>query len=399
MTSGRHVQTWTGLALFSYGFRPFFLLGALWAAIAMVLWVYMLAGYSPLATRFDPTSWHAHEFLFGYLGAVMAGFLLTAVPNWTGRAPTMGWPLVVLVGLWLLGRLAIGLSLYIPMMIVAIVDLAFPMVLGGTILREIIAGKNWRNLIVLALLAGFTLANLIFHIEAAVDDYPAQGIGFRSGLAASLMMIGLIGGRIIPSFTRNWLAKAGYVARPTPPMQRFDQVVLLVTLAGLITWVFAADHILTGLFLLLLAGLHFLRQIRWKGHLTVSDPLILILHVAYGFFPLGALIAGLAILMPDIFNKAASQHIWMAGAIGLMTLAVMTRATLGHTGQALRAGAGTTALYLAIVAAVITRLMADFFPAHAMEFYQASAALWIAAFTGFALIFGGPLLRKRTRQS
>lgn len=392
------MRAWSGPSLFSYGFRPFFLLGALWAALAMILWISILSGYSPLATRFDPTSWHAHEFLFGYLSAVMAGFLLTAVPNWTGRAPIMGWPLVGLVGLWLLGRLAIGLSLFFPAMMVAILDLAFPIVLGGLILREIIAGKNWRNLIVLVLLAAFTIANLTFHIEAAGDQYPAQGVGLRSGLASAVMMIALIGGRIIPSFTRNWLTKTGHDARPSPPMQGFDKVVLLVTLIGLFTWTLAPHQILTGLILLLLALLHLLRLARWKGHLTVSEPLILILHVAYGFFPLGALVAGLAVLVPDIFSKAASQHIWMAGVIGLMTLAVMSRATLGHTGQALRAGVGTTALYLAIIGAVITRLMADIFPEQAMAFYQASAFLWIAAFAGFALIFGGPLLRPKANQ-
>lgn len=391
------MRAWTGPAIFSYGFRPFFLLGALWAAFAMVLWIGMLSGHAPLATRFDPTSWHAHEFLFGYLSAVMAGFLLTAVPNWTGRSPIMGWPLVGLVGLWLLGRLAIGISLFLPTVIVAILDLSFTIALGGIILREIIAGKNWRNLIVLALLGAFTITNLIFHVEAAVGEYPAQGIGLRSGLASALMMIALIGGRIIPSFTHNWLSKTGHDARPSRPMQSFDKAVLLVTLVGLVSWIAAPNHILTGLFLLCLAGLHFLRLIRWKGHLTISDPLILILHVAYGFFPLGALVAGLAILVPDIITKAASQHIWMAGTIGLMTMAVMTRATLGHTGQAMRAGAGTTALYLAIVSAVVARLMADIFPLQAMAFYQVSAFLWIAAFAGFSLIYGGPLLRPKAK--
>ena len=217
MTTSEQIRQWRGPALFSYGFRPFFLFDALWAALAMVLWIMTLAGLLTLPTRLDPVSWHAHEFLFGYLGAIIAGFLLTAVPNWTGRLPVVGWKLAALFGLWALGRVTMALSAFLPVGIPEAIDLLFPVALGAMILREIIAGKNWKNLVVLGMLSVFTLANLVFHIEAEQGAFAAQGIGMRLGIASVLLMISVIGGRIIPSFTRNWMVKMGTggPARPT----------------------------------------------------------------------------------------------------------------------------------------------------------------------------------------
>lgn len=169
----------TGPAILTYGFRPFFLGAAVWAALAMALWVATLSGHLTLPTAFDPVSWHAREFLFGYLGAVVAGFLLTAVPNWTGRLPLIGWPLGALFALWLAGRLAIAASLYLSPLAVAAADLSLPVVLGTVIAREIVAGKNWRNLMVLGMLAVFAVGNAIFHWEAA------RGVSRRRGTACA----------------------------------------------------------------------------------------------------------------------------------------------------------------------------------------------------------------------
>ena len=169
--------------ILSYGFRPFFFGASVWAALAMALWVPMLSGHLNLPTAFDPVSWHAHEFMFGYLGAVMAGFLLTAVPNWTGSLPLVGWPLAGLVALWVIGRVAVAVSAHLPTLSVALADLAFPAALAGFLAREILAGRNWKNLPVLALLTGWAVANALFHWEATQGGAPAQGIGLRIGLA------------------------------------------------------------------------------------------------------------------------------------------------------------------------------------------------------------------------
>ncbi|WP_282059316.1 NnrS family protein [Roseobacter litoralis] len=398
-TTSQLSREWQGPGVFSYGFRPFFLFGAVWAAMAMVLWVLMLSGYFALPTRLDPPSWHAHELLFGYLGAIIAGFLLTAVPNWTGRLPIVGWPLAGLFGLWAIGRAVMAASALLPLGVAEFVDLLFPIALCGVILREIIAGKNWRNLVVLAMLVVFTLANLLFHLEAARGEIAAQGVGARIGVSSVIMMIAVIGGRVIPSFTRNWLVRQKAERLPTPPMQGFDKAVLLITVLGLCCWVAAPDHRVTGGALLLMGALHLVRLVRWQGAQTFGEPLLLVLHLGYVFVPVGAFIAGVSILFSDAMLAVAALHLWMAGGFGLMTLAMMTRATLGHTGQELTAGAGTVAIYLALIGSVFARIAGAFWVGSATTLYALSGVLWIGAFLGFAFIYGPALMKSKPARS
>jgi uncharacterized protein involved in response to NO len=392
-TTAAQIRAWTGPAILTYGFRPFFFGGALWAALSMALWVPMLSGHLVLPSAFDPVSWHAHEFLFGYLGAVIAGFLLTAVPNWTGRLPIVGWPLGGLFALWVVGRIAVATSVHLPPSVVAVADLAFLVMLAAVLAREIVAGRNWRNLIVLAMLAVFILGNGLFHWEAARGGFAAQGAGLRLGLGASIMMIAVIGGRIVPSFTRNWLVKQVGTVLPVPPMQRFDNSALLTLLGALLLWVAAPMLALTGAALGVAAALHAWRLVRWQGQRTLSEPLVAVLHVGYGFVPLGALALAVEILVPGSVGMAGAQHLWMAGAIGLMTLAVMTRATLGHTGQALSAGAGTVTIYAALAVSVLARVAAGLWPAFAGPLHVIAGVGWIVAFGGFAGVYGTLLLR------
>lgn len=387
------MRAWTGPAILAYGFRPFFFGAAVWAALAMAVWVPMLSGLVAVPTAFDPISWHAHEFLFGYLGAIVAGFLLTAVPNWTGRLPIVGWPLGGLAVLWLAGRVAVMVSAVLPPLVVAAVDLAFPVILAVVIAREIVAGKNWRNLIVLGMLAVFAIGNASFHWEAAGGAYAAQGMGLRIGLGAGVMMIAVIGGRIVPSFTRNWLVKRGPGRLPTPPMQYFDKIALLVLLVALVLWVVLPVHPVSGAALALAGILHLIRLTRWAGHRTFAEPLVTVLHVGYLFLPVGAVGLGAEILVPGTIGMAAAQHLWMGGAIGLMTLAVMTRATLGHTGQPLSAGAGSVAIYTALVLAVVLRFAAGVWQADAPTLHMVSGLSWLCAFVGFLIIYGPLLLR------
>ena len=391
-TTATQMRAWRGPAILTFGFRPFFFGGAVWAALAMVLWVPMLSGAITLPTAFDPVSWHAHEFLFGYLSAVFAGFLLTAVPNWTGRLPIVGWPLGALAALWLAGRIAVAFSTMLPPLAVAIIDLAMPVTLGIVLAREIIAGKNWGNLIVLAMLSVFVLANALFHWEAANGAYAAQGYGLRLGLGAGVMMVAVVGGRIVPSFTRNWLSKRGPGRLPTPPMRRFDKAALLLLVAAILLWVVLPDHPLTGLALLVAGVAHIGRLTRWAGYRTASEPLVAVLHIAYAFVPIGTLAIGAEILWPgSIGTPAAAQHFWMAGTLGLMTLAVMTRATLGHTGQPLAAGPATIGIYAAVIVSVLARVGAGVWPSAATWLYDLAGLAWIVAFGGLRL----PAAKKR----
>lgn len=391
-TTAEQMRRWTGPALFSFGFRPFFLLAGLWATIAMILWIGLLAGGVTLPTQFDPVTWHVHEFLFGYLSAVIAGFLLTSVPNWTGRLPVVGWSLAWLSSLWILGRVVVALSVLLPKTVVAIVDSAFLFTLCALTLREIIAGKKWGNLPVVAIVAILILANLVFHIEAAQYGLASQGYGIRIGLSAVLVLVMLIGGKITPSFTRNWLVKHGDTVMPTPPMQRFDKATLVASIVTLAIWTLAPHNSGVGLALIGLGVLHSLRLARWKGHRTLQDPLVWVLHAAYAFVPLGAFINGMSILHPAFMSQAAALHIWTAGAIGLMTLGVMTRASLGHSGRALHVGVGTTVLYVAIIASTFLRLAAEVFSTLRMPLLEATALFWIVGFGGFAVIYGRLLM-------
>jgi len=391
--TAERMRAWRGPAILTYGFRPFFFGATVWAALAMLLWVPMLSGRVVLPSAFDPVSWHAHEFLYGYLGAVIAGFLFTAVPNWTGRLPIVGWPLGALAALWVAGRVVVTVSAGLPPPVVAAVDLAFPGTIVLIILREIVAGKNWRNLIVLGMLCIFLLGNAIFHWEAEQGEYAAQGYGLRLGLGAGIMMIAVIGGRIVPSFTRNWLVRRGPGRLPVPPMQRFDKVALLGLMVALLAWVVAPYQPASGLALVIAGLLHLIRLARWAGERTLAEPLVTVLHAGYAFLPLGALVLGAEILITGAMGMAAAQHLWMTGAIGLMTLAVMTRATLGHTGQALSAGAGTVGIYTALVLAVLARVGAGIWPEQAVWLHGLSGLGWVAAFGGFALVYGRLLLR------
>ena len=392
-TTAEQMRAWRGPTVLSFGFRPFFLMAGIWAAFAMTIWIFMLAGRLELPTHFDPVSWHAHELLFGYLAAVIAGFLLTAVPNWTGRLPIVGWPLGLLAVLWLAGRIAVASSTWLPVLVVAMIDCAFLAALMIAIGREILAGGNWRNLPVLALLGLLLADNALFHY-AGVSQSAASQMGMRLGVAVAVMLISLIGGRIVPSFTRNWLVKHGHSARPDP-FGVLDRFTMLIFGLALLVWVVAPQSLAAGSMLLLAGMMQGWRLLRWAGLQTLEEPLVWVLHAGYAFVPLGAVILGLAILWEDILLVQAAQHLWMAGAIGLMTLAVMSRATLGHTGRELTAGPGTTTVYLSLIGSVFLRLAAGASPQLTTELYQFSGLLWVTAYLGFAVIYSPMLMRPR----
>lgn len=384
------------IAFLENGFRPFFLGAGIWATLSMVLWIAIWTGHFALPAGMDPVSWHAHEFLFGYAGAVIAGFLLTAVPNWTGRLPTTGWPLAGLFTVWIAGRLAMLLLQGDWPVTTAIVDVAFPALLGILMAREILASRNRKNLPVLAIFAVMTAGNVLYHVELAGNGFAAGGAGGRIALSAVVMLIALIGGRIVPSFTRNWLARRDAAHLPAPT-GRFDAAALLVLGAALAAWSAFPEAEATGILLFLAGIANLVRLARWQGIRTGAEPLVWVLHAGYAFVPLGAIAAGCSVLFPDAAQFASPLHLWLAGAIGLMTLAVMTRASLGHTGRDLHAGAATTAIYLLVTGSILARFAAGFLPAVAGDLIAVSAMLWIAGFGCFTLTYGPMLCRRRQR--
>ncbi|MBK8210561.1 MAG: NnrS family protein [Rhodospirillales bacterium] len=381
-----------GPALLAYGFRPFFLAAGVAAALALALWLIALAGGPALPTAFAPAVWHAHEMLFGFATAAIAGFLLTAIPNWTGRLPVQGNPLLLLVLLWLAGRLAIAVSAIIGLWPAAAIDLAFLAALLFVIVRELVAGNNRRNLPIAFVLALLLAANGLTHAEAAGLGVP-DGCGWRLAIAVIVFLIALIGGRIVPSFTRNWLTKNRPKDPPPSPSGRFDQASLAATVVGLAAWVVLPQTPLAAALAAVAAIVNAVRLLRWQGHRTLADPLLLVLHVGYAWVPIG--LALLALNQAGLLPETAAIHGFTAGAIGTMTLAVMTRATLGHTGRNLRAGHGTNSIFVLVTAAATTRVLATLLPDYWEPLMWISGSAWIAAFAGFVAIYGPMLIRPR----
>jgi len=376
-------------AILTQGFRPFFLAAALWSAAALALWIVMLvAGVAP-PSRFDPLSWHIHEMLFGFVMAAIAGFLLTAIPNWTRRLPVSGAPLAVLAALWLLGRIACLVSSLAPAWLAIAADLSFPALLVGVAAREIVAGKNWRNLPMLAPVIVLGIANLLMHLDADGVAVPS-GLGWRLGLAAVIVLISVVAGRIVPSFTRNWLAKRAGADLPAAVHKSIDRGALGALHASLFAWALFPTFRAIGLVLLLGAALNFWRLLRWRGRATAAEPLLFVLHIGYAWLVLGAALLGLSMLDADL-PQSAAIHALTAGAIGTMILAVMTRATRGHTGRNLSADRVTRLIFLLVTLAATVRVAASLFPAWTMPLLIVSACFWIAAFGGFVLSYG-PML-------
>ena len=390
MATMQKLRAYQGPALFSHGFRPFFFFGAIYAGAMVPLWLAIFAGDVTLPSVLAPRDWHVHEMLFGYVAAVIAGFLLTAVPNWTGRLPIQGTPLMILFSAWLAGRLAVTFSAFIGWEIALAIDAVFLLLLAAAAAREIVAGRKWNNLKVVGIISLLAAANVAFHVEAhfgGVAEYST-----RIGVGLVVTLVCLIGGRIVPSFTRNWLARREAGRLPVP-FNRFDAITMAAGVCAMIVWIVTPSGRFTAAILGVAGVLHIVRLARWAGDRTISDRLVLILHIAYAFVPAGFLLAALAAL--DIVAPSAGIHAWTGGAIGSMTIAVMTRASLGHTGQALSASIATQLVYASIVIAALARVCAALEPTHSVPLLTVAGVAWAVAFLGFALVYAPLLCRVR----
>jgi len=385
---------WSGWPLFSQGFRPFFLLGALWAIGAILIWMHRYAGILEMPTVFDATAWHSHEMIFGYGCAVLCGFLLTAIPNWTGRLPLHGWPLIVLTALWIAGRAVLALPPSLPAAATAAIDLSFLAALLAVAAREIISGRNWRNLPLLLVLAVLLAANAMVHAGQAGWVAGGDAMGIRLALTAFASVIALVGGRIVPSFTRNWMVRMK-MSRLPAPFARFDKLALIAMVVAMLSWTASPDHVATGALCLAAAAIHLVRLARWRGWATWHDPLVAVLHLGYVWLPVSLALLGLSALGEGLMLPTAGIHALTAGAIGTMTLAVMSRAIPGHTGGALRAGPLSTAVFAFVTAAAIVRVATAWFPEAQITLLMVSASLWELAFLGFLAVHARALLRAR----
>jgi uncharacterized protein involved in response to NO len=378
------------IALLSAGFRPFFFLAAVWAAAAVPLWLAAYVHGYALQGPLPALLWHGHELVFCFGAAAVAGFLLTAIPNWTGRMPLRGAPLAVVAAVWLAGRAAMLASGAIGAPLAAVADLAFLALLIAVVARELVAWRNWRNLPILAALSLLFTGNALVHLHAIGIAYTAA-VGNRLGVATLLLLIALVGGRIVPSFTRNWLARERPGGALPAAWNAVDRIALAWAVAGLGVWAVAPD-LAVAPWLEAGAGVALaIRLSRWRGLATLREPLLFVLHAGYGWLALGLLLLGANALVEGGLGSAA-LHALTVGAIGTMTLAVMTRASLGHTGRPLRADGATLACYVLITLAALLRVAAPLGGSHAVVVTSLAGVAWTAAFATFAVHYGRILL-------
>lgn len=370
------------------GFRPFFLLAAVSASMLLPLWILHLEGFLNLGGRYGAVGWHAHEMIFGYTVAVIAGFLLTAVRNWTRLPTASGGRLAALIGLWLAGRLVMLGAGFLPTIAVVIVDVAFLPLLAASLIPSLWRAQAWRNLTLIGLIGVLALANIEVHLEALKMMPVGAQLGQRLSLAAIVMMMVVVGGRVIPAFTRN--------ALPQLDVRNWvwvDRLAIVLTLGYLISVLLPFSARVPGL-LALAAGVTIaVRMLPWRSFGTRAVPILWVLHLGYAWIAIGLALFGAAMLIPGI-PVSAGIHALGVGAIGILTLGMMSRVALGHTGRALVVHSPIVWAYGLVTLAAATRVTAAFFPALFMLLIVAGFA-WAIAFAIFAAVYWPILVRPR----
>jgi len=380
ISQDRHYQ---GPAFWSYGFRPFFMSAGVFAAVAIPIWVLMITGTENMVFHYAPRDWHVHEMVFGFLASVITGFLLTAMPNWTERPPLRGLPLMLLWAIWLVGRLASTAPWFSPL-VSALGDSVFLVIVAGIVWREILAAKAWDRLPMGALISLFASANLVFH--GLFLNHAATDVAERMALVLIMVLLALIGGKITPGFTEDFFIQEGVSKQPAP-FSRFDGFsVLVVGLAGLV-WMINLGAGVTGGTFVAAGVIHLIRLRRWYGWLTWREPLVLIMHVGYGWLAMSFLILGGAILGVGMHVEEA-VHALTTGAVGVMTLAVMTRASLGHTGRIKHAGPLTVLIYLLVNLGAMLRVFGPSLTLSGDVIIGVAAGCWSGAYLLFVVGYG-----------
>lgn len=382
----------------SYGFRPFFLLAGIYAVVPMLAWIawYWMAADGAVATvpgSFPAHIWHGHEMLLGFTAAVVAGFFLTAMPNWTGREPVHGPLLGALVAVWLAGRLAMWSTGFLPSIVVAALDLAFIPFLAVLVIRTLSGGWSKRNVIFMPILLALFVGNLMVHWDSGGET---ASRGLMLGLNALTLLMVIIGGRVVPAFTTNALQRRGEVELPRswPMVDKASILLVAVTLIVEAVWPHGQA---TAIAAAGAAVANLVRFCGWRGTKVLNEPILWIVHLGYAWLIVGlaakAMAAGGLWLAPT-----AAQHALTVGAIGSLTLGVMSRAALGHTGRRLAVAPAVVVAYLLVTAAAIVRVGGALaLPGHPAGVAATAGGLWILAFLIFAAVYAPILVGPRRR--
>jgi uncharacterized protein involved in response to NO len=382
-----------GFALLSYGFRPFFLAGGAYALVMIPWWMYRFAHGGASFGGLPPMYWHAHEMIYGFVMAAIAGFLLTAVPSWTGERGFAGPPLIVAVTLWLAGRVVMSLAGDMPFWLLAAAELALVPWLIGLLAPPILRTRN-RNLPLLAVLLVLWLIDAAFIASQWRVDAALAGGSARLAIDFVLILITVIGGRIVPAFTANALRRRG--GEPNLVTRTWlEYVVIGLMVAIALVDVFAPNGVASGVLAALAALAHAGRMSGWRSFRTGGEPILWIMHVAYAWLPLGLALKACA-LLGDAAWASKWLHALATGAMATMILAVMTRTALGHTGRPLVVARAIAVAYLLLTCTALLRTFGvALFPAHYLLTLELSALTWMACFGIFLVVYAPILWRPR----
>ena len=380
-----------GLALFNYGFRPFFLAAGLFAVLSVGVWLLQYAGHADLGLASAPALWHAHEMLFGYSMAAVAGFFLTVVPNWTRAKAQKGPVLMILAVLWLLGRVAMWSQAVLPYGLVMIVDMSFLVTLSAVVVRPLLDPQHRRQVVFVPILLSLIAANAMMHLDVLGFSLLGVDWGLRGamlGLDATIVLIAVMGGRVTPSFTSSFIGHAD----PSIKVQqrpRLDRAVMVATWAVLAVDLVWPERWLGGAVALVAAALHLARLAGWQSLRTLGNPILWVLHLGYLWLVVGLAFKGGADF--GVMAQTDALHALTIGAIGTMTMAIMTRASLGHTGRVIRAHPVIVAAYVLLSVATVSRLAVMAVPDAAVALALGSGVAWILAFGAFVVVYA-PIL-------
>lgn len=375
----------SGFALWNLGFRPFYLLASLFSAISVLLWTIQYSGYLPAAYLQGPV-WHAHEMLFGYTIAVIAGFLLTAVRVWTNQPTPDGRPLMALAVLWVCGRVLVLTPLA---MTAAVINAAFPVAIAVTIAIPLLRSRNVRNYFFVGLLALLGALVLVVHLAFQGRVGLSPPLGLQLALDVILFVMVVMGGRVIPMFTNNGVPGTNAIRHAIVEKIALVSVILL----------FAGDLLqlpqaVIAVIALIGALAHAVRLFLWKPWRTLATPLVWILHAAYAWIVVHLVLRGLS--ASAILGGSYAAHALTVGAIGGLTLGMMTRTARGHTGRPLVADGFELTMFLLIQTAALIRVFGGIISAGLyMESIQLSGLLWSLAFGLYAVRYWPVLTRPR----
>lgn len=390
------------IAFFSAGFRPFFWLAGVYAVVPLFAWLWAYLGDGSTPGEFAPTYWHGHEMIFGFVTAAVTGFLLTAVPNWTRTRPYSGWPLILLVMIWLAGRLAMWFGWSISPVFVAVVDLAMVPALAFYVGKRLVAHKLKRNYIVLGVLFVWFLGNLAMHIEAIGLHPDSAELGINMGIYAVIFLVTMISGRVMPGFTANALRRRGFdvdTATPEPVTRFVIFSVLVALLFDLLSQRLGSYEAVSGALLAIAAIALLVRMRTWKTPMVLNDPIVWILHAGHFW-----LVVGFALLawarLSDGMESDAALHALTAGAMGTMIMAMMTRAGLGHSGREIKASPAIVLAFYMVIAGALMRVAAalavEVLPGDSFSYLIGTGgALWAGSFAIFAIVFWPIVTRAR----